>query len=659
MEAAGSCLAAAVVLVNAGAAAVHDAASWRARDQARRPQPGPRWHRFERRARPVRSSSPGAQRAPQPAFYREPGCVSRGCSPWRSLKMQSKSLADAASPSAAALGVRVRELEKFKMRRSSSVPANSTSNSVFKRVASQLPPSLNFRGELLDADAVARVASKAEREKTPAALDLRSASFLSDEAVCQLAAVLARAARSRRPAPPGGLTADARASRAGGRQGRRASSRPPRTRPHQRRLPPRRRRRRPPCRRQPRRRPPGCGAPALPAEARTGRPGTARPAAAAGRRAGAHAKASPVPPPSQVRMRSTVSMPNLRARPASAPLPVATRRATSRLPQPRRRGQSPGLRSSRGCRRPPTRGRAPVAAARHADGVDPARLRPRGRSRRACRAPPRRRPATRRRATPRRARARRRRHEYHAVGVPRQLAAAGAPAAARGAARRADRRRAVGLAPPAVAPREAARLARSPAALRECSLASAQTAAWVRPVKSQRRRRPPSSRRRRRAARPTAADAAAIAAAAVGDQVVVVERRAAAAGGCPAEAARGAQARARRAPGDEARLKSAVAPAVREAPTSTKLTRERAPPVGDDQLERGAELLPPISSVKTLLQTLQARAERRRRYSIAVQLAPEVRVHPSGRPCRATLVNPTRDPIAQLWASLARDRWAT
>ena len=61
-----------------------------------------------------------------------------------------KSLADAASPSAAALGVRVRELEKFKMRRSSSVPANSTSNSVFKRVASQLPPSLNFRGELLD-----------------------------------------------------------------------------------------------------------------------------------------------------------------------------------------------------------------------------------------------------------------------------------------------------------------------------------------------------------------------------------------------------------------------------------------------------------------------------------------------------------------------------
>ena len=123
-----------------------------------------------------------------------------------------KSLADAASPSAAALGVRVRELEKFKMRRSSSVPANST-NSVFKRVASQLPPSLNFRGELLDADAVARVASSAEREKTPAALDLRSASFLSDEAVCQLAAVLARGLLARVDLRRcSGLTADARAT---------------------------------------------------------------------------------------------------------------------------------------------------------------------------------------------------------------------------------------------------------------------------------------------------------------------------------------------------------------------------------------------------------------------------------------------------------------
>ena len=127
--------------------------------------------------------------------------------------MPSKSLADAASPSAAALGVRVRELEKFKMRRSSSVPANSTSNSVFKRVARSPPPSLNFRGELLDADAVARVASSAEREKTPAALDLRSASFLSDEAVCQLAAVLARGLLARVDLRRcSGLTADARAT---------------------------------------------------------------------------------------------------------------------------------------------------------------------------------------------------------------------------------------------------------------------------------------------------------------------------------------------------------------------------------------------------------------------------------------------------------------
>ena len=249
-----------------------------------------------------------------------------------------KSLADAASPSAAALGVRVRELEKFKMRRSSSVPANST-NSVFKRVASQLPPSLNFRGELLDADAVARVASSAEREKTPAALDLRSASFLSDEAVCQLAAVLARGLLARVDLRRcSGLTADARATleRAADKGGARlvassadeAAPAPPAAKAPSPATPPS----------------PSAAAaaaapvrrPALPAEARTGRPGTARPAATAeeeepARRIKRKAP-TPVPPPSQVRMRSTVSMPNLRARPASAPCSRRLRRATSRLP---------------------------------------------------------------------------------------------------------------------------------------------------------------------------------------------------------------------------------------------------------------------------------------------------------------------------------------